>query len=89
MGRQITRDEAAKIAGVTPGTFSGYVTRGQAPGPVRHVGRTPLWDESRVQAWSDARPGRGARGTARALKRAKEREQRPAVPEAVDDDVQP
>lgn len=73
MGRQITRDDAAKIAGVAPDTFSGYVARGQAPGPVRHVGRTPLWDEAKVQAWADARPGRGARGTARALRRSQER----------------
>jgi predicted DNA-binding transcriptional regulator AlpA len=75
MGRQITRDEAAALAGVTPDTFSGYVSRGQAPGPVRHVSRTPLWDEAKVQAWVDSRPGRGTRGTARALRRAAERAQ--------------
>ncbi len=78
MGREITRDEAAEIAGVRPDTFSGYVAREQAPGPVRHIGRTPLWDEAKVQAWANARPGRGARDTARALRRSKEREQRAA-----------
>ncbi len=71
----ITRDDAAKIAGVTPDTFSSYVARGQAPAPAKHIGRTPLWDERKVQAWADGRPGRGARGTARALKRAKRRTQ--------------
>lgn len=84
MGRQISRDDAAKIAGVATDTFSGYVARGQAPGPVRYVGRTPLWDESKVQAWADTRPGRGSRGTPRALKRAKEREQRPAIDQSGD-----
>jgi hypothetical protein len=73
MGRQITRDQAAVIAGVAPDTFSGYVSRGQAPSPVRHVGRTPLWDEAKVKAWAGNRPGRGARGTARARRRAAER----------------
>ena len=73
MGRQITRDEAAAIAGVTANTFSGYVARGQAPAAVRHVGRTPLWDEAKVIEWVANRPGRGARTTSRALRRAAER----------------
>jgi hypothetical protein len=73
MGRQITRDQAAAIAGVAPDTFSGYVSRGQAPSPVRHVGRTPLWDEAKLKAWAGNRPGPGARGTARARRRAAER----------------
>lgn len=72
MGRQITRDEAAALAGVKPNTFSGYVARGQAPAPVRHVGRTPLWDEAKITKWASDRPGQGARGTARALRRSRE-----------------
>lgn len=66
MGKEITRDEAAAIAGVHPDTFSGYVTRGHAPAPVRRIGRTPLWDEDEMKAWNDARPGRGAPGAPRA-----------------------
>jgi predicted DNA-binding transcriptional regulator AlpA len=73
MGREITSEEAAAIAGVARKTWSGYVARGQAPKPVRHVGRTPVWDEAEVTAWMENRPGVGARGTDRALRRAAER----------------
>lgn len=73
MGKEITRAEAAEIAGVKVETFAGYVTRGQAPAPVRHIARTPLWDEDQVKAWAEARPGRGSRGTDRALRRAAQR----------------
>jgi predicted DNA-binding transcriptional regulator AlpA len=73
MGREITSDEAAELAGVTRKTFSGYVARGQAPKPVRHVGRTPVWDEDELGVWMKNRPGQGHRGTARALRRAAER----------------
>lgn len=73
MSRELTRDEAAAMAGVRPDTFSGYVSRGQAPAPKRRVSRTPVWDAAEVEAWAKGRPGRGARGTDRALKRAAER----------------
>lgn len=73
MGRQITSDQAAAIAGVARSTFTGYVARGQAPAPVRHVGRTPLWDESKVKQWAESRPGQGRRTTDRARRRAAER----------------
>ena len=59
MERQVTRDEAANIAGVKPDTFSNYVARGRAPAPVRHIGRTPLWDAAKVEKWQltdQARP---------------------------------
>jgi hypothetical protein len=42
-------------------TWSGYVARGQAPAPGRHLGRTPLWDPAEVRAWQAARRGRGWR----------------------------
>lgn len=42
-------------------TWSGYVSRGQAPAPVRRIGRTPLWDSGAVRAWQAARRGRGWR----------------------------
>lgn len=32
-------------------TWRSYVGRGQAPAPVRHVGRTPLWHLDDVDAW--------------------------------------
>ena len=73
MGREITSDEAAELAGVARKTFSGYVARGQAPKPARHVGRTPVWDEDELKAWMATRPGPGGRGTDRALRRAAER----------------
>lgn len=73
MGREVTSDEAAELAGVARKTFSGYVARGQAPKPVRHIGRTPVWDEDELRSWMDNRPGHGARDTARALQRAAER----------------
>jgi len=74
MARQILRAEAAAIASVPPDTFSAYVARSQAPAPVDHVGRTPLWDEDAIREWVRTRPGRGSRGTDRARQRAAERE---------------
>lgn len=70
---EMTRDEAAELAGVRPDTWSGYVSRGQAPAPKRHVGRTPVWDEAEIRDWMENRPGRGSRTSDRALARAAER----------------
>lgn len=61
MSEWILRSQAAQIAGISPDTFSAYVTRGQAPGPVAHVGATPLWDEAQIRAWNQERPGRPGR----------------------------
>lgn len=36
---------------ITPATWRSYVGRGQAPAPVRHVGRTPLWRIADIDAW--------------------------------------
>jgi predicted DNA-binding transcriptional regulator AlpA len=83
--REITSQEAAELAGVKRDTFSGYVTRGQAPKPIRHVGRTPLWDEDEIKAWMENRPGLGARTTDRALRRAAERAAHGADPADRDD----
>lgn len=80
---EIWSAEAAEIAKVAPKTWSGYVARGQAPAPVRKIGRTPLWDEDEVREWAKNRPGRGSRGTARARKRAAERSS--TSPQALDD----
>lgn len=70
---EIERAEAAAIRGVTVDTWSSYVSRGQAPQPVRYVGRTPLWSEAEVRDHTANLPGRGARTTPRARRRAQER----------------
>lgn len=70
MGQRITRAQAAEIAGVAPDTFSGYVSRGHAPGPVEHVGSTGLWDEDEVVQWQASRPGPGGWSASRARHRA-------------------
>lgn len=70
---ELERAQAAAIAGVTADTFSAYVSRGQAPAPSRHIGRTPLWDEATVRAWAGLRPGKGSRATPRARARAAQR----------------
>jgi hypothetical protein len=54
-----TRAQCAEHWGIKPDTWSGYVSRGQAPKPILHVGRTPLWDADQVKGWH--RPGPGAR----------------------------
>ncbi len=58
-----TAQDCADYIGVAVSTFRGYVTRGDcdAPRPVRHVGRTPVWDAAEVRAWHEARPGKGGR----------------------------
>lgn len=38
---------------ITPATWRSYVGRDQAPKPVRHVGRTPLWDMRDIDAWME------------------------------------
>jgi predicted DNA-binding transcriptional regulator AlpA len=57
----LTRDEVARRVGVSSGTWGGYVSRGQAPQPVRKVGATPLWSARAVDEWQASRPGRGGR----------------------------
>ncbi|WP_433657833.1 helix-turn-helix transcriptional regulator [Nocardia sp. CA-128927] len=43
------------------GTFRSYAHRGYAPTPVRHIGRTPVWDDAEITEWISARPGQGSR----------------------------
>lgn len=54
-----TRDQCAQHWEISPSTWSGYVTRGHAPQPYTHVGRTPLWDADTVRGYP--RPGQGSR----------------------------
>lgn len=56
MTTELTRDEAAGRVGVHPNTWSAYVSRGQAPPPTRHIGRTPLWAVEEVDQWVKSRP---------------------------------
>jgi hypothetical protein len=55
----ITRYQPA--ARMTARSWRSLVSKQRAPQPVRHVGRTPLWDPAEVLAWLQDRPGRGAR----------------------------
>lgn len=48
-----TAAQCAAAWGVKPPTWRAYVARKQAPQPVRHVGRTPIWESAAVLA---ARP---------------------------------
>ncbi len=41
-------------------TWRAYVNRGQAPAPVHHIGRTPVWDLADVETWAKPRVGRCA-----------------------------
>jgi len=40
---------------VKPRTWSAYVARGQAPQPVKRVGREPLWDPADIRAYVEGR----------------------------------
>jgi len=55
---------ATKGRKVTAATWYSYVSRGQAPAPKRHVGRTPVWDPEDVREYDRAavRPRRGRAG---------------------------
>ncbi|HLL69112.1 MAG TPA: hypothetical protein VK453_25855 [Micromonosporaceae bacterium] len=59
---RLTTAEAAKLAGVQPVTWRGYVHRQHAPPPDGHLdARTPYWYRGTVETWITHRPGRGAR----------------------------
>ena len=57
--REWIAKQCADAWGVKPATWRSYVTRGQAPAPLRRVGSTPVWDPAVVLGWP--RPGQGAR----------------------------
>ncbi|MFC8490419.1 MULTISPECIES: hypothetical protein [unclassified Streptomyces] len=52
---------AAALLGTEAKTWSGYVSRGQAPAPDDHIGREPVWHLSTVLDHMDNRPGRPGR----------------------------
>lgn len=54
-----TAQECADFLNVQLRTWHSYVKRpgikNPTPPPVRHVGRTPVWDADEVRAWADRR----------------------------------
>lgn len=55
----LTRAVIAARLNVNADTWSGYVSRGQAPAPIQRVGGTPLWDPQDIEEWEQSRRGRG------------------------------
>jgi hypothetical protein len=53
-----TAQQCADACGVQLKTWHSYVARGQAPPPVRRIGRTPLWNTAEVIADRDRRTPR-------------------------------
>lgn len=80
--RLITADEAVDLieaetgSAMTAHTFRSYTYRGQAPAPVKKIGRTQLYSRKQILEWAQNRPGSGARTD---LVQAKPR-QHPAPP---------
>jgi predicted DNA-binding transcriptional regulator AlpA len=58
---ELTRSEVSARLNVKEDTWSGYVSRGQAPKPVRRVGHSPVWLAGDVDSWQRSRLGRGRR----------------------------
>jgi hypothetical protein len=54
---------------ITDSTWTTYVSRGQAPAPLRHVGRTPVFSPVAVITWHLASQGPGRPRTQAATKR--------------------
>ena len=55
-GQQLTTEQAAKLAGVTPGSWREYMRRGTVPVPDGYLGRTPWWWSGTIEAWLPTRP---------------------------------
>ncbi|HCT80120.1 MAG TPA: transcriptional regulator [Micromonosporaceae bacterium] len=47
---------------ITDTTWRAYVARGQAPGPDRNFGRSPVWLPATIREWHSTRPRRGSGG---------------------------
>jgi hypothetical protein len=58
MTDMLTRDQVAERLGIQPNTLSSLVTRGRAPKPDGHVGRTPWWSPATIDAHLAARAER-------------------------------
>lgn len=59
-GREFwTGERCAEHCGITPSTWTSYVSRGFAPGVAGHLNaRTPLWVVDEVRDWHAGRPSR-------------------------------
>lgn len=57
MSEEWTRDQCAEHWDIKANTWSGYVSRNQAPQPTRRIGRTPVWDADVVRTWQRPAPG--------------------------------
>lgn len=55
LARGLTRDEAAKLAGVSTATWSACVAQGSAPQPIGRRGRVQVWGAGAVSKWAEAR----------------------------------
>lgn len=53
----MTAAEVAEMLRIKPRTWHSYVSRGDAgaPQPVKHIGRTPVWDRAEIKAWQAGR----------------------------------
>lgn len=58
-GEEWTAQQCADEWGIKLKTWHGYVARKRAPGPSRHIGRTPVWDPDTVRRY--VRSGQGRR----------------------------
>jgi predicted DNA-binding transcriptional regulator AlpA len=61
MDGYLTADDLAQRLGIRRATVHRYQARGDLPKPDEHVGRTPLWATTSIDAWEQNRPGRGWR----------------------------
>ena len=61
MDGYLTSTELADKLGIRHTSVYRYRVRGDIPDPDEYVGRTPLWKETTIAAWLEARPGHGWR----------------------------
>lgn len=55
----VLRYLAIRGRNMAPATWYSYVSRGQAPQPIRRVGRTPVFDPLQIIAYAEASTGPG------------------------------
>lgn len=56
---QLTTEQVAVLAGISPASVRRYRLRGRFPVPDGYVGRTPWWYRRTVERWVASRPGPG------------------------------
>jgi len=55
MPEQLTTEQVAALAGITPASLREYRRRGAVPGPDGYLGRTPWWHPATIKAWLASR----------------------------------